>query len=157
MRITEVRIKLAPHNHDRLHAFCSITIDDAIVVRDLKIVDGARGLFVAMPSRKLTARCGCGNKNVLQARFCGNCGRKLDHQGATRERGTTARGLIKLHSDIAHPVNAAARRELEKRVFAAFEAEKELAKQPGYVCRYDFVDEPDAPEEHGCAPSTSSS
>ncbi|MFO0864617.1 MAG: SpoVG family protein [Gemmataceae bacterium] len=60
MVITEVRIKLMEENNERLHAFCSVTLDDAFVVRDLKIIEGTRGMFVAMPSRKLMDRCGCG-------------------------------------------------------------------------------------------------
>jgi len=51
MNITEV--KVFPVNEDRLKAYVSITIDDCFVIRDLKIINGHTGLFVAMPSRKL--------------------------------------------------------------------------------------------------------
>jgi len=57
VEITEVRIKLMEDNsgsNERLQAFCSITFDDMFVIRDLKIIEGAKGFFVAMPSRKLT-------------------------------------------------------------------------------------------------------
>ena len=57
MVITEVRIKLVEENNERLQAFCSVTFDNAFVVRDLKIIEGTKGSFVAMPSRKLTDRC----------------------------------------------------------------------------------------------------
>ena len=68
MEITEVRIKLMDEPGERLQAFCSVTFDNAFVVRDLKIIDGTNGPFVAMPSRKLTARCGrCGCENHLRA------------------------------------------------------------------------------------------
>ena len=74
MEITEVRIKLMEDNsgsNERLQAFCSITFDDMFVIRDLKIIEGAKGFFVAMPSRKLTDRChNCGTKNHLRSRFC---------------------------------------------------------------------------------------
>lgn len=50
MKITEV--KVFPVNEDRLKAYVSITIDNAFVVRDLKIIQGTSGLFVAMPSKK---------------------------------------------------------------------------------------------------------
>lgn len=50
MKITEV--KVFPVNEDRLKAYVTITIDDAFVVRDLKIIKGHEGLFVAMPSKK---------------------------------------------------------------------------------------------------------
>jgi stage V sporulation protein G len=50
MKITEV--KVFPVNEERLKAYVSITIDDCFVIRDLKIINGTGGLFVAMPSKK---------------------------------------------------------------------------------------------------------
>lgn len=50
MKITEV--KVFPVNEERLKAYVTITIDDVFVVRDLKIIKGNEGLFVAMPSKK---------------------------------------------------------------------------------------------------------
>ncbi len=139
MVITEVRIKLMEdgNENERLQAFCSVTFDDAFVVRDLKIIEGTKGSFVAMPSRKLTDRCpGCGCKNHLRARFCNSCGGKLDEDRATRD----ADGRVKLHADIAHPINSACREVIQSAVLKAFHAEKERSKQPGYVCTYDDFD-----------------
>ena len=71
MEITEVRVKLMGNSEDRLQAFCSITFDDCFVVRDLKVIEGTHGPFVAMPSRKLTFHCKkCGFKNHLRSSFC---------------------------------------------------------------------------------------
>lgn len=50
MKITEV--KVFPVNEDRLKAYVTITLDDCFVVRDLKVIQGTTGLFVAMPSKK---------------------------------------------------------------------------------------------------------
>ena len=50
MKITEV--KVFPVNEERLKAYVTITIDNVFVVRDLKIIKGNEGLFVAMPSKK---------------------------------------------------------------------------------------------------------
>lgn len=50
MKITEV--KVFPVNEERLKAYVTITIDSVFVVRDLKIIKGHEGLFVAMPSKK---------------------------------------------------------------------------------------------------------
>jgi len=50
MEITEVRV--FPVNEEKLKAFVTITIDDCFVVRDLKVINGNNGLFVAMPSKK---------------------------------------------------------------------------------------------------------
>src|SRR5262245_29237856 len=123
--------------NERLQAFCSVTFDDAYVVRDLKIIEGTKGSFVAMPSRKLTDRCpGCGSKNHLRARYCNSCGGKLDEDRATRD----ADGRVKLHADIAHPINSACREVIQSAVLKAFNAEREKAKQPGYVCTYDHYE-----------------
>jgi stage V sporulation protein G len=135
--ITEVRIKLMDDNNERLQAFCSVTFDDAFVVRDLKIIEGTKGSFVAMPSRKLTDRCGsCGCKNHLRARYCNQCGHKLDEDRATRD----ADGRAKLHADIAHPINSACREVIQTAVLRSYKEEKERAKQPGYICTYDDYD-----------------
>lgn len=50
MKITEV--KVYPVNEDKLKAYVSITIENSFVVRDLKIIQGTSGLFIAMPSKK---------------------------------------------------------------------------------------------------------
>jgi stage V sporulation protein G len=50
MDITEVRVSL--RDDQKLKAFVSITLDDCFVIRGLKIIEGADGMFVAMPSRK---------------------------------------------------------------------------------------------------------
>ncbi len=50
MNITEV--KIFPVDEDKLKAYVTIIIDNCFVVRDLKIISGTSGLFVAMPSKK---------------------------------------------------------------------------------------------------------
>jgi len=50
IRITEIRISL--RDDEKLKAFVSITLEDAFVVRGMKIIKGGQGLFVAMPSRR---------------------------------------------------------------------------------------------------------
>ena len=137
MVITEVRIKLVAENNERLQAFCSVTFDNAFVVRDLKIIEGTKGSFVAMPSRKLTDRCqGCGCKNHLRARYCNGCGTHLDENRAPRD----ADGRAKLHADIAHPINSACREVMQVAIIKSYSDEKERAKMPGYVCTYDDYD-----------------
>lgn len=148
MEITEIRIKLMDEkggNNERLQAFCSITFDDMFVVRDLKIIEGAKGSFVAMPSRKLTDRCpDCGCKNHLRARYCNQCGRKLNEDRAPRDPS----GRAKLHADIAHPINSACREFVQSAIIKAYHEEMEKAKLPGYVCRYDDFDAGDFDENY---------
>ena len=50
MEITEVRLTL--RDEPKLKAFANVTFDDAFVVRGIKIIEGDKGLFVAMPSKK---------------------------------------------------------------------------------------------------------
>ncbi len=50
MEVTEV--KVFPVNEDKLKAYVTITFDNAFIVRDVKVIQGNTGLFVAMPSRK---------------------------------------------------------------------------------------------------------
>ena len=130
MEITEVRIKLMEEPGERLQAFCSITFDDSFVVRDLKIIEGSTGPFVAMPSRKLTAHCPqCGCKNHLRAAYCNQCGSKLREQTMAKDD----EGRAKLYADIAHPINSVCREMIQTRVIHAYEEEKARAKMPGYV------------------------
>jgi len=137
VEITEVRIKLMEEPGERLKAFCSITFDDCFVVRDLKIIEGSSGPFVAMPSRKLTSHCPrCGMKNHLRAGYCNQCGTKLEDGRAPKD----ADGRAKLYADIAHPINSDCREMIQERVIREYYDEIELAKQPGYVSRYDDFD-----------------
>lgn len=129
MEISEVRVKMVANQDDRLKAFCSMTLDNEFVIRDIKIIDGTSGLFVAMPSRKMSDHCGkCGGKNHLRAKFCTNCGGKLQENRIKPD----AHGRMKLHADIAHPINASCRRKIQETVIQAFNEELERSKQPGY-------------------------
>ena len=134
MDITEVRIKLMEDPQERLQAFCSITFDHCFVIRDLKIIEGTKGSFVAMPSRKLTDRCPkCHTKNQLRALYCNQCGVHLTDDRA----GKDAEGRAKLYADIAHPINSRCRELIQKKVMEAFHDEQIKARLPGYVCSYD--------------------
>jgi stage V sporulation protein G len=117
MKISEVRVKLISNKDDRLKAFCSITIDNEFVVRDIKVM------------RKMTDHCEkCGGKNHLRAKFCNNCGAKLKENRARKD----VKGRMKLHADIAHPINAECRKRIQEKVTAAFNAEVDKSKKPDY-------------------------
>jgi len=137
MEITEVRIKLMEESEDRLRAFCSITIDFCFVIRDLKIIEGVNGPFVAMPSRKMSARCGkCGNKNHLRSSYCNQCGTRLRGPQDVREVESGS-GSNKMYADIAHPINQACRDQIQNAVIREYSVELDRAKQPDYKSRYD--------------------
>jgi stage V sporulation protein G len=134
VEITEVRIKLMDDPNDRLQAFCSITFDSSFVIRDLKIIQGAKGSFVAMPSRKLTDRCpNCHNKNHLRSQHCNQCGARLQEDRALKDEA----GRAKLYADIAHPINSDCREMIQRRVLECYQEELTRSKMPDYVCTYD--------------------
>src|SRR5262249_24350556 len=81
------------------------------------------------PSRKIMAGCpGCRTKNHLHARFCNQCGAQVPAMIPTGE-------LVKMHCDVAHPINAECRQSIEKEILNAFGAELRKAEQPGYIGR----------------------
>ena len=151
MEVTEIRIKLMEDPGERLKAFCSITFDNAFVIRDLKIIDGTNGPFVAMPSRKLTTRCHqCGCKNHLRAVYCNQCGKKQNSNWTPKD----GQGRVKLYADIAHPINSDCREMIQAKLIEAFLDEVERSKQPDYVpSYYDFDDmDYDSPENVSSEP-----
>ncbi|MBI5779093.1 MAG: septation protein SpoVG family protein [Planctomycetes bacterium] len=129
MEITETRVRLLGRAADRLKAFCSITFDNAFVVRDLKVIEGSNGIFVAMPSRKITDHCPkCRGKNTMLSRFCCECGCKLDSGRGPRDLN----GRIQVFADICHPINTQCRDMIQNKVLQAYKDEVERAKKPGY-------------------------
>ncbi len=105
------------------------------------MIEGARGAFIAMPSRKLTDRCPkCGMKNALRSKFCAECGGRLPPERPER----APEGRARLHADIAHPINSSARETMQRRVIEAYEREIERSKLPGYKP----VEIYDSPEEY---------
>lgn len=129
MQISEVRVKLVSNKDDRLKAFCSVTMDNEFVIRDIKIIEGSNGIFVAMPSRKMSDHCEkCGSKNHLRAKYCNNCGTKLPEERMKKD----AKGRLKLHADIAHPINSGCRRKIQQKVAEAYKQEVENSTRPDY-------------------------
>lgn len=126
MHITEIRVQLLPRPIDKLCAFVRLTVEDALVVRDIKVIEGAAGRFVAMPSRKLLERCAaCGGKNPVRSRFCATCGVRVAPTARAPEGA-------RRYADVCHPINQAARASLEATVLEAYQAELARSLEPGY-------------------------
>ena len=138
MNLSEIRVKLLPRKTDKLRAFASVTIDDCVVVRDIKIIEGGKGLFVAMPSRKLCDRCpSCGGKNHLRARYCNDCGTRLTGERTALDE----RGRPRLYADVAHPINQRSREQVQGAIIEAYHREVEASKKEGYqAVRFDDLD-----------------
>ncbi len=120
MEITDVRLDLLDNPRGKLQAFCSLTIDDKFVVKNFKIIEGNNGLFVAMPSRKLTKPCyECDNRVFRNANYCDNCGNKFS---GGSEKSSNFKNE-KFHADIAFPITDEFRNELEETILDAYRRE----------------------------------
>ena len=86
MNITDV--KVYPVEEDKLKAYVTITLDHCFVIRDLKVIHGASGLFIAMPAKR-------------------------------RKDGT--------YKDIAHPLNADTRNQMERTILQEYERHLQTA------------------------------
>jgi len=130
MEITEVRIFLKEGLNNKLRAYATITIDDAFVVRNIKVIEGKSSLFVAMPSRKMKDACPkCRHKNEVRSKFCNECGSSLPARKielATPEAQHDARQSE--HKDIAHPITVQCREHIQEKVLAAYEEERTKQK-----------------------------
>jgi len=141
MNVTEVRVCLVNSADEQLLAFCIVTFDRAFVVRDIRIINGTNGPFVAMPSRRATTNCdSCGTKNYLGSKFCAECGARMPPVSQLKlpER---SRGFI----DIAHPINAKSREKIQSAILEAYQRELTASRLPEY--RPDPL-EPDAGENN---------
>lgn len=128
MEITEVRIALKDSLDKKLRAYATVTFDNSFVVRNIKIIEGTSGLFIAMPSRKVKQPCPkCNFKNELRSKYCNNCATHLPQDLKTNlpEEGHLAQSE---HKDIAHPITQAFREHLQKKVLEAYEKEKDKGR-----------------------------
>lgn len=122
MEITEVRIFLKDSLDKKLKAYATVTFDNAFVVRNIKVIEGSSGLFIAMPSRKIKRQVcpKCAFKNELRSRYCSQCGGQLFLLTPGPEANVDAQSE---HRDIAHPITQSFREYLQRRVLEAFQQE----------------------------------
>jgi stage V sporulation protein G len=115
-QITDVKISLNSEERGKLKALVTMTLDNVFVVRDLKIIDGKKGLFVAMPCTQLTERCPrCNRKNSLNSRYCSNCGRSLVIRGKPDSDKRKEE-----YRDIAHPICRECRDYIENTIVGVY-------------------------------------
>ncbi|UCD15022.1 MAG: septation protein SpoVG family protein [Candidatus Omnitrophota bacterium] len=128
MEITEVRISLKESEGKRLKAYATVTFDNSFVVRNIKVVEGNSGLFVAMPARKLKQFCArCGKKIDAGSRYCNHCGAQLPP--SPKDLGSSRQAT---HQDLAHPINQQFRDYLQSKVLDAYYREKESPSRGTY-------------------------
>lgn len=117
MNITEVRI--TREARDQFKGYASVVFDGVFVVHDLKIIEGTKGVFVSMPSKKRTDRCfECLAKVEVTHNYCHRCGKSLppflvpvDNQGT----------YPKVYKDVCHPINNDFRGQILAAVLKAFD------------------------------------
>lgn len=128
MEITEIRVILKEGQDKKLKAYATITFDNCFVVRNVKVIKGNKGLFVAMPSRKMREACPkCNYKNTIRSKFCNQCGSGLPAYAV----GESADGMKQSeHRDIAHPITLECREYIQKKVLEAYESEANRGVQP---------------------------
>ena len=129
MEITEARVILKDSPDKKLKAYVTVTFDNTFVVRNIKVIEGTAGLFIAMPSRKVRQPClKCHFKNEVRSKFCNQCGAQILAVAVTvvTEQGHSTQLE---HKDIAHPITQSFREYLQKSILEAYE--RELLKGPG--------------------------
>jgi stage V sporulation protein G len=139
MEITEVRIFPRESRDKKLKAYATVTFDDCFVVRDIKIIQGNKGLFVAMPSRKMKESCPkCGHRNVVRSKYCNACGATLP---MTEAIPTDKEERQSEHRDIAHPINSEFRESIQKAVLEKYDSLPESEKVGGSSSNDEVMDE----------------
>ena len=119
MEVTEVRVFPKDGQDKKLKAYATITFDDAFVVRNIKVIEGSNGLFIAMPSRKNKISCpSCGFKNEVGVKFCNQCGEKI-----TGEVEASSADVKNDHRDIAHPITQQFRDYLQQKILDEYHRE----------------------------------
>lgn len=142
MDITEVRVFLKDSPDKKLKAYATVTFDDSFVVRNIKVIQGSNGVFIAMPSRKVKHPCPkCSFKNEFRSKFCNQCGGPIpippmmpmmSGNGHGHENGAQAE-----HKDIAHPITQAFRETLQSKVLEAYEMEVKKGPHAAMANAYD--------------------
>ncbi len=122
MEITEIRVFLKEGQDKKLKAYTTVTFDNSFVVRNIKVIQGSSGLFIAMPSRKMKSSCPkCNFKNEVGSKFCNQCGASLPmHDEPVSASDIDSKSE---HRDIAHPVTQQFREYLQSKILEAYRKE----------------------------------
>ncbi|HLF18257.1 MAG TPA: SpoVG family protein [Candidatus Omnitrophota bacterium] len=119
MEVTEIRVFLKEGQDKKLKAYTTVTFDNAFVVRNIKVIQGPNGLFIAMPSRKMKYPCPkCGFKNEVGSKHCNGCGSAISLQREPVDVDAKAE-----HRDIAHPITQEFREYLQSKILDAYNQE----------------------------------
>ena len=128
MEITEIRVFQKEGQDKKLKAYTTVTFDNAFVVRNIKIIQGLNGLFIAMPSRKMKRLCQkCHFKNEVGSKFCNHCGTPVKPENQNTELVDAKTE----HRDIAHPITQQFREYLQMKILEAYERDIVVGEDSG--------------------------
>ncbi|MCM8814212.1 MAG: SpoVG family protein, partial [Candidatus Omnitrophica bacterium] len=121
MDLTEVRVFVRnKESNKKLKAYVTITLDSCFVIRDVKVIEGGKGLFVAMPSAKMKVPCPkCGHRNVVRSKYCNQCAALQEQPVRPLEAADDLRQTE--HKDIAHPITPECRERIQQRVLEEYQ------------------------------------
>lgn len=149
MDITEVKIFMKEGQDKKLKAYATLTIDNMFVVRNVKVIDGNKGLFVAMPSRKIKEPCPkCNFRNVVRSKFCNQCGASLPQTEVRPHGMSDDMSRQSEHKDIAHPITTECRDYIQKKVLDAYDQEKGKGPSSPRVSVKSEVKSPEVDEDN---------
>ena len=133
MEINEIRVFLKEGQDRKLKAYATLTFDKVFVVRNVKVIEGTKGLFVAMPSRRLKESCPkCNFKNAVRSKYCNQCGGQLPQYVEQKPAAPADNPQRQSeHRDIAHPITTDFREYIQKKVLAAYEEERKAPSSQG--------------------------
>ncbi len=115
MTITECRCTLV--NDGRMLALASVVFDHCFVINSMRVIDGSKGLFVAMPDRPLTDNCPrCRCRNSILSNYCNRCGDILPKKPLP----LTPSGGVQATIDVCYPITQVMRKLLEKTVLETY-------------------------------------
>jgi len=113
MQITSIKIFLRNSFNNKLKAFASVVFSDVFVVKNIKIIEGEQGLFVAMPSIENKGPCPkCNHKNIVHSKYCSDCGSELPFTSGKDDK-----------RDLVYPVRQFFRKYLEVKILEAYKLE----------------------------------
>ena len=139
MEITEIRVFPKEGQDKKLKAYTTVTFDNAFVVRNIKVIQGSSGLFIAMPSRKMRHSCPkCHFKNEMGSKFCNHCGAPLP--AVASDQGDSADNKSE-HRDIAHPITQQFREYLQTKILEAYKNEASIGVLAKSSFQEDHFDE----------------
>lgn len=130
MDITDVSVKLIqPLRRGRVLCVAAVTFDNSFVVRNIRLLEGPKGYFLAMPSQALTTKCRrCNRKNPIRSNYCNLCGTRLPEEQVPVDPQT---GKSRVHQDVAHPIKTELREKIQasiveeyKKVFEEFQTQR---------------------------------